>query len=106
MLIGQWGLEWCGTESVVVESSLQTASSFIYLVINCGAMRPLSERSLGVTWVWLGRDLGVAWVWLGRDLGVRVWQLDKFTVLSTMDLWALATMKNAARCEKQCDLHV
>ena len=26
--------------------------------------------------------------------------------LSTMDLWALATMKNAARCEKQCDLHV
>ena len=73
VLIGQWGLEeWCGTESLVVQSSLQTASPFIYLVIDCDAMQPLSERSLGVVWVWFGCGIGLA-LWYRPGALVSAW---------------------------------
>ena len=36
-----------------------------------------------------------------------VWLINQeiMTKLLTMDLWALATMKNAVKCEIKCDLH-
>ena len=36
---------------------------------------------------------------------LSVWEMFMYVQLLTMDLLALATMKNAAKCEIKCDLH-